>query len=221
MAPQDGGKKKEKLQPDSTTPSVPSGSPYDSDSSIDPDSFVSEFVELQSKLYFLKPELFSRPKKGKKSSQDDNKELAGDPQIFKIKRKISKIESDVLFDRREAEYLWKEKLDALRKEAALFRPSKGGNVSSAPAANSEDLENTEETASQPEDNTLPSASGVDEDEDAGLLGGMFETETPILDAVLESKSNTAVTLRDFGKTVGVSPRRVLEETCKARYGWFS
>lgn len=40
-------------------------SPYDSDSSLDPDTLLPKFLELQTKLYELRPELFDQPKKGK------------------------------------------------------------------------------------------------------------------------------------------------------------
>lgn len=203
--------------------SFPSLSPYDSDSSIDPDTFVPEFVELQTQLYSLKPELFDRPRKGKNSSREN---LGGseDPQILKIQRKISKIENDVLFDRREAEYLWKEKLDELRKEAVFFRRNAQQNATPPPIEpeKQEKLEEAKaESSSESENNLLP-ADGINEDENVGLFGDMFQAEGPILGPALNAElMNTSITLRDFGKSTGLSPRRVLEEACRARYGCLS
>lgn len=177
-------------------------------------------MDLQSRLYHLKPGLFNRSKKGKKSTNEDNRQVEEDPQVLKIQRKISKIENDVLFDRREAEYLWKEKLDEFRKEAVFSRPNTQESIPSASATDPGKQGRLEETKAQSGANTLP-ADNIIENEDVDLLGDMFETETPILDAIIESKSDTGVTLRDFGKWTGISPRRVLEETCKARYDTYS
>lgn len=215
LSPQGDSKKAPKLSSAPKAPKILSGSPYDSDSSVDPDNFVTEFVDLQSRLYHLKPGLFNRSKKGKKSTNEDNRQVEEDPQVLKIQRKISKIENDVLFDRREAEYLWKEKLDEFRKEAVFSRSNAQESIPSASTTDPEQQGRLEETKAQSGANTLP-ADNIIEDEDVDLLGDMFETETPILDAIIESKSDTGVTLRDFGKWTGISPRRVLEETCKAR-----
>jgi ATP-dependent RNA helicase DHX29 len=76
---------------------------------------VPEWLELQTKLYSLQPDLFDRPGKGKKgrgaaAGQSD------DPEVAKLQRKIAKIERDVLFEAQEADYIWRGKLDELRKD---------------------------------------------------------------------------------------------------------
>lgn len=162
-------------------------------------------MDLQTRLYNLRPEIYDKPKKGKKGqSAGANVE---DPQALKLQRKISSIENDVLFDRKEAEYLWREKLDDLRKEAAIFRQAEADT----------EKEQTDQKELEPE----PEAAPILEDGEAGdLLGDMFQTEeepTLELGVITEELNKASITIQDFGKWTGLSPRRVLEEACKARY----
>jgi ATP-dependent RNA helicase DHX29 len=152
-------------------------------------------------LYNLRPEIFDKPKKGKKSRVPTS--AADDPQASKLQRKISAIENDVLFDRKEAEYFWKEKLDELRKEAAIFRRA------------DTEKELVEKKEPEPEPDTTPPL----EDGDGDLLGDMFQDDEPTLElgVITEELNKASITIRDFGKWTGLSPRRVLEEACKARY----
>ncbi|CAI7661749.1 unnamed protein product [Penicillium pancosmium] len=176
---------------------------YDSDSSIDPDSMVPEWLDLQTRLYTLQPDLFDRPGKGKKGRGIAASGQSDDPEAAKMQRKIAKIERDVLFERREAEYIWKDKLEELRKDATFLRQAS-------------DRKKQQEAAAVEEDPnlTVPSLEEMDD----GLLGDMFQDE-PENGSILglPTPSNVAaVTIRDFGKFSGLSPRRILEETCKAR-----
>ncbi|KAJ5591716.1 Helicase C-terminal [Penicillium hispanicum] len=184
---------------------------YDSDSSIDPDTMVPEWLELQTKLYSLQPELFDRPGKGRK----DHTAIAirsDNPEVSKLQRKIAKIERDVLFERQEAEYIWKEKLEELRKDTAFLRRTTEQKKESQPQPSQE----PESTLDGPEF-TIPSLEEMDDG--AGLLGDMFQDEPDGSGSILglpPPVTEAKVTIRDFGKFTGLSPRRVLEETCKAR-----
>ncbi|KAF7595064.1 hypothetical protein BBP40_007467 [Aspergillus hancockii] len=197
------------------TPKEPlpsTSSPYDSDSSLDPDILLPKYMELQTQLYNLQPEIFDKPRKGKKSVRDNTEIDTNSPKVAKIRRKISSIENDVLFDRIEAEYRWKEKLDDLRKEAAFIR---------------ENLPDVQTPSEEPQIEDQPGEKGIepttevppiDDEETADLLGDMFQAEEPVLETgvILEELNKATITLRDFGKWTGLSPRRVLEDTCKAR-----
>ncbi|KAI9370426.1 P-loop containing nucleoside triphosphate hydrolase protein [Aspergillus egyptiacus] len=180
---------------------IPQPDPYDSDSSLDPDTLVPKYLDLQTRLYNLQPDIFDKPKKGKKGREPS----PADPQALKLQRKISAIENDVLFDRKEAEYLWREKLDELRKEAAIFR-----------RAETKAEVDLAEKKEGPETDTTPPA----DDDDADLLGDMFQAEeqepTLELGVITEELNKASIATRDFGKWTGLSPRRVLEEACKAR-----
>ncbi|OJJ67465.1 hypothetical protein ASPBRDRAFT_136048 [Aspergillus brasiliensis CBS 101740] len=207
----DNSKVKKPKSPVKEPSPVPQSSPYDSDSSLDPDTLIPKYLDLQTRLYGLRPELFDQPKKGKKGGRKPA-EAEQDPQIARLQRKITSIENDVLFDRHEAEYKWREKLDDLRKEAAFVRRSQ-------PEENhvSEEAENAEQTEgakAEPENGAQP----LDNEEATDLLGDMFQDDEPVLElgVITEELKKASVKMRDFGKWTGLSPRRVLEETCKAR-----
>ncbi|EIT77434.1 P-loop containing nucleoside triphosphate hydrolase protein [Aspergillus flavus] len=208
---QNDSKAKQTKSP-SNEPLPPVSSPYDSDSSLDPDTLLPKYMELQTQLYNLQPEIFDKPKKGKKPARENIALDTNEPRVAKIRRKIANIENDVLFDRTEAEYRWKEKLDDLRKEAAFFRQNPPTKKTSLDEPGAKDQ--PEEKVAEPSSDVQP----VDDEEIADLLGDMFQAEEPALETgvILEELSKAAITIRDFGKWTGLSPRRVLEDTCKAR-----
>lgn len=172
-----------------------------------------KYLELQTRLYELRPELFDQPKKGKKGSRKSTATDSQDPQAAKVQRKIASIENDVLFDRHEAEYRWREKLDDLRKEAAFARRTEPEEK--APAEEVTEKEQSEEKKAELDGDAAP-LDGIGEDAD--LLGDMFGSEEPTMElgVITEELNKAAIEIRDFGKWSGLSPRRVLEETCKAR-----
>ncbi|KAE8349994.1 P-loop containing nucleoside triphosphate hydrolase protein [Aspergillus coremiiformis] len=208
---QDDSQGKQKKNP-SKEALPPISSPYDSDSSLDPDILLPKYLELQTRLYHLQPEIFDKPKKGKKSVRGTIELDTNEPQVAKIRRKIAGIENDVLFDRPEAEYRWKEKLDDLRKEAAFLRQNP---VNKHPHLEEPESKGRSEVKGAETKMEVPS---IDDEETADLLGGMFQAEEPVLETgvVLQELNKAAIKIRDFGKWTGLSPRRVLEDTCKAR-----
>ncbi|KAJ6015004.1 hypothetical protein N7540_009595 [Penicillium herquei] len=200
------GSKQEKPKADWKAAKVAPPVSYDSDSSIDPDTMVPEWLDLQTKLYSLQPDLFDRPGKGKKGRAAAPSQ-SEDPEVAKLQRKIAKIERDVLFERQEAEYIWKDKLEELRKDAAFLR---------RPVERKKDAQEAEP---EPEDPNLTVPSLEEMDEAEGLLGSMFQDEPDSAGSILglpPPDGGVKITLRDFGKSTGLSPRRVLEETCKSR-----
>ncbi|RAL15062.1 putative ATP dependent RNA helicase [Aspergillus homomorphus CBS 101889] len=194
-------------------PNPPQSYSYDSDSSLDPDTLTPKYLELQTRLYELRPELFDQPKKGKKGSRKPTEAASQDPQAAKLQRKIASIENDVLFDRHEAEYKWREKLDDLKKEAAFVRRTQPEEK--PPTEDHPDKEPSEEKMTGSNDDAAPLDNAG---EDADLLGDMFGSEEPTLElgVITEELNKASIKVRDFGKWSGLSPRRVLEETCKAR-----
>lgn len=186
---------------------------YDSDSSVDPDSMVTEWLELQTKLYSLQPDYFDRSGKGKKG-RGPAAIQSEDPELSKLQRKIAKIERDVLFERQEAEYIWKEKLEELRKDASFVRRSADRKKENAVPKSTEEI-----SVELPEDPLLTVPSLEEMDDGDGLLGDMFRDEEDNSGSILglpPPTHDTNLIVRDFGKFSGLSPRRVLEENCKAR-----
>ncbi|KAF7719449.1 DEAD box ATP-dependent RNA helicase [Penicillium ucsense] len=177
---------------------------YDSDSSIDPDTMVTEWLDLQTRLYGLQPDLFDRPGGKGKKARGIAKDISSDPAVAKLQRKAARIERDVLFEAQEAEFIWRSKLDELRKDATFVqRPTEPRKKPQGPVS--------------PKKDSGDAAIDIEED-DAGLLGDIFEADAndgSIL-GLPQPTNEMKFTIRDFGKTVGLSPRRVLEESCKAR-----
>ena len=207
-------KPKEGSRQSSLPNTSPDESDDDSDGSLDPDTLVPNFIELQSRLFEIQPDLFCRPKKGKKSARGKTDTPTDDPRANKLQRKIGAIESDVLFDQNQAEVKWQEKLHNLRKDAEFLRPkSKEHEEPTSGQADSQQPSTTEKDSGNA---ISPGEDG--NEEEGGLLGDMFGNEEPVLETgvITEELNAAAITLRDFGKWTGLSPRRVLEETCKAR-----
>jgi hypothetical protein len=168
---------------------------YDSDSSIDPDTMVPEWLDMQTKLYSLQPDLFNRPGKGKKGRGPAASQSV-DPEVAKLQRKIAKVENDVLFERREAEYIWKDKLEELRKDATFIRRPPERKKEEPPAE--------EQPAMPALDGLDLSMPSMDELDGAGL-GDMFQEQTESSGSSLGLPVPTAgstTILRDFGKTMG-------------------
>ncbi|KAL1967815.1 hypothetical protein VTN77DRAFT_2504 [Rasamsonia byssochlamydoides] len=201
-----------KARSETTVVSAPSPSPDDSDSSIDPEDFTEEYVALQSQLYQLRPQYFDQPSKAKnkKPGRDKSNDNDTDPRVARIRRKIAKIENDVLFDHVEAEVKWRDKLNELRKEAAFMR-EKERQVEKPPSSSR--IENPQ-PVEEPDSGELGLAA---DDDNGALFGEMFAADTSETEPlpIAESTSHD-ILIRDFGKPSGLSPRRVLEETCKAR-----
>lgn len=204
--------KSSKPTPNPKSPIPPSLDVDDSDSELEPDTLVPKYLELQTKLYGLDPDLFDKPKKGKKSGSGNAPNDSGDPQAAKLQRKIFGIETDVLFDRQDAMLQWREKLDELRKEAAFFRQNQREEKKPAEEQEKEE-EPKPETEPEPGNDDL-----LGDNENADVLGDMFGGEEPALETgvILDELNKATMHVRDFGKSTGLSPRRVLEETCKSR-----
>jgi ATP-dependent RNA helicase DHX29 len=169
---------------------------------------IPEWLELQSRLYSLQPDIFDRPGKSKKG-RGGASNLSDDPEVSKVQRKIAKIERDVLFEKREAEYLWEEKLDELRKDATFVR---------CPVERKKNPP-VEEEGPQSEVNVDADMAALQIDGLEDALGDMFAAEPEDTGSILglpPPEVNAPIALRDFGKQTGLTPRRILEESCKAR-----
>lgn len=209
-APDEGTLKKPKG--DIKPPSPVDLSSDDSDSDLEPDTLVPKFLELQTRLYEIQPDLFDRSRKVK--SNRGESESHQNPRAMRIQRKIGNIEKDVLFDIHDAESRWREKLEDLRKEATYSRQKPQGEHPP-----SEQVESQEPSANIKEDSNVLSADTDNNEEQGDLLGDMFGLEEPSLEVgvITEELNAASITHRDFGKWTGLTPRRVLEETCKSRY----
>jgi ATP-dependent RNA helicase DHX29 len=187
----------------------------DIDSDIEPDELLSVYVGTKARLYELDPSLEEadqrkRSGRGQKSGPTSN--LFHGKGVSKLLQRLDKIEGDALFDRREAESRWSSrKVEFLR--ASAERKKLGLQLREA-STSQDVMEKAEEAG-------LANTQDGSEDADVeNFMAGIFNA----LPGVAEPEPNTTengnqqdtVTIRDFGKVTGMSPRRVLEEACRAR-----
>ena len=120
---------------------------------------------------------------------------------------------------------WEKQRIQLEQDAAAQRNAASGGAPERiphPAEVPEDSEN-DEVSREAAHIAAEVLEDDDSDDDAAvaeLFASLPVTEVdPITgksNVVVNSSDGTKVTIRDFGKTIGMSPRRVLEEACKAR-----
>lgn len=194
----------------SETQPASSASPNDStDDDNDPDELVSRYIDTRSRLLKAEPEFQC----GKGAIFDSKApEKLSPSQIHRLRQKLEAVERDILFDHDRAAVEWAETSNRMRSELAEERRRQpasdaGGGVDSETELD-EDAIGPREEFNEAEDSA------------EGLFGDIFTTVekyTPGRNDATESESEGApMLLTDFGKYVGISPRRVLEETCKVR-----
>lgn len=191
----------------------------DSDSDAEPEHLVTRYLELQSRLYEVCPELTEidarRQRRGRSKRPIINGHLdsAAKRRAEHLMAKIQKIKSDLLFDEDKADSRWAEIRIDLAQEAAERKRLGIGH----------DGEQQKSTPNVPSGvNLAESNHGDDDAED--ILGGFFtslpdtatDPDTGLSIMSVASQEGSDIEVRDFGKWTGLSPRRVLEEACKAR-----
>lgn len=200
-----------KMNLDEKSPAPDSES--DSDEFVELETLIKKYISLQSQILQLQPD-FSLHKHKKSKFKQNESNILPIPKVAKLLAKIHKIESDVLFDEYEASLRWMIVRNQYAQESAERRKydlDKRNNVDSAAAVKS-----------SPRD-ALVDGKG-DEDEQFDMMGDLFSSLPDIISDPATGASSLVgrdvvghtITIRDFGKWSGYSPRRVLEEACKAR-----
>ena len=203
----------------------------DIESDLEPDELLSIYLATKARLFDLDPEgeggmAKKKQAKGQKG-QPATKAAPGRGQK-KLQARVQRIESDVLFDKREGEAQWNEKKIELAREfserrkwrlqSEQLKTPEASTNGSADAGGST-LDNISDEAERLGQELLREAEAMGDDD---MLGGMFgalaggeETSTPShsTPGVVHSQN---VVVRDFGRLTGMNPKRVLEEACKAR-----
>ena len=179
------------------------------DDDNDPDGLVSKYIDTKLQLLKLEPEFQYEESpitdvthgKGLKPSQ-----------VSRLHRKAETIQRDILFDHDKANAQLNETLNQIRADISKHRAERRATKPLA--------EDT--TASFQDSSEVPKIApdpAEAEDTLGGLFGEMFtpvETFTPNHDQKSPNEDDGSVLLLDFGKWTGISPRRVLEDTCKTR-----
>lgn len=190
----------------------------DLDSDIELDELVPTYLKIKSRLYEIDPELADpistrKQAKGKKAQKGSVAPVTKSPAVRKLISQLQQISSDALFDEREAEVLW----PAIRNQIAQDKATKRSQQPDFLQAQSVMAEPAQATEPRPASSQV--AKSDDSEDEVDLLGGMFSA---VPDQVAPSQSETKVedsahvTLRDFGKSSGLTPRRLLEEAVRSR-----
>ena len=206
---------KEQPQVPDPAPAVPDIEVSDLDSDLEPDQLVPTWLQKKGKLFDLDPDS-AEPKTSKSGKGGKGRKPANVPQspaVRKLLAQVQRLESDALFDEIEAGTQWPVKRAEIARNKASERQqkpaeaTKPANVGPAPST----LRKTPAWKKSIQDDNSDDGS----DEEDALLGGMFSA---VPDEVPNGSDpvTSAVTLRDFGKQTGVTPRRVLEEALRAR-----
>ncbi|QIW99610.1 hypothetical protein AMS68_005128 [Peltaster fructicola] len=192
----------------------------DLDSDLEPDELLAVYLQTKARLFDLDPTADDKPlKKGKQAPQ----QAVATPGQKKLRQKLGKIRSDLLFDVQTADMQWEaRKIDLLREQAERKRLRLDDKPSNSTSRNGETQNSTTAKNTTAEDiNAEAERLGqelLQQAEDDELLGGMFDA----LPSIATAGTHTAqadsadLVIRDFGKLTGLNPKRVLEEACKAR-----
>jgi len=177
-----------------------------SDPDIDSDDDDNDPALLQDKYVRIKSLLWKAEQKGK-----DQMTASRNRFINRLQDKLDRLRRDILFDQGAAELQWRSALIPLRARHA--QEVKSARVK--PDEKSLDSKWTEQDASNDEAEHGKSEEG-DGIETEDLFGSMFAAADQLDTSGGEQRKGKDVKLVDFGQWAGVSPGRILEESCKTR-----
>ena len=183
-----------------------------SDSDIEPVRQLEKYLQFKTRLHKRRPDLTEVAADRKKKAKGAPERSPGrlDPSSSRLVRRIRALERDLLFDKEEAQQRWAELRLRLvaeeveeRKRAKVENGEPNGDLSTPVA----------------EKRSVP-----DEDDSSIGLGEFFASLPEPSDGISRAVGTTStldadgvkLLVRDFGTTTGMSPRRILEEACKAR-----
>ena len=178
----------------------------DLESDLEPDELVSLYLRTKTSLYEIDPTLSDLAKKNKSTKSTESsstRAAAGTSAVRKLQQKLRKIQSDILFDQREADAEWSLRKITLAHNIAQRKQLDLSEINHSPA---------------PIPSISFSGDEVEDAEDGDLLSGMFESLPGVSDSHGNegTQNERSVTIRYFGNVIGVTPRRILEETCRSR-----
>lgn len=189
----------------------------DVDSDVEPDQLIDIYIRTKSRLYEINPAFEDVPRKNIPRHTVKASMIVANgvnSTVQKLEQKLRKIQSDVLFDGQEAEAQWAAKKTLLARYTAEREKEE---FSTSAKAHTRPVD-AESRPKSPDEDLLDNS---DEPEEDDLLGPMFTslditTSQPVKGDQLPNSEATSVHIRDFGRVTGMSPRRILEEACRAR-----
>ena len=200
---------------------------YDSD--IDPDDLLPVYLEIKTKLFHLQlqsPRL-RNPRSNSRATVDKGPTGSplGDAESAKMMRKVKRIEDDVLFDKYLADKHWEARRIQLERDAAARRSAEEDNQTQSSLQESATLVESDDEVSQEAAKIGAAMLEEEGSDDDAALADLFaslpinevDPVTGKSSTVVNGSNGVRVVIRDFGKWTGISPTRVLEEACRARY----
>lgn len=194
----------------------------DLDSDLEPDQLISTYIRIKGKLFEIDPDAVdAKPRKqpkGAKGRQLKQASAVQPPSVRKLLSQLQQLASDALFDEVEAEALWPVKRNEIAqlKAAQRLEQSETPNIPEHPDGTVSEVKLNKEVECRI---PLEADDASVENDDTALLGDMFSAvpDDPKPADAANGTTSDHITLRDFGKQSGLSPRRVLEETVRARF----
>ena len=198
--------------PEDSNCSLPSSETEDNrgDDDLNQHELLDRYILLKTRMFKILPDqnngqsLLSR----KRSAKDVAAPPVVNPQYSKLMKRVKAIESDILFDIDGAHDAWLKKRIELLQEAAERK--KLGLVEKIQAVQGASQQELSTKGVSAEESTL--------DQLCDFFSSLPQesVDESGSSAITDTANGKPVVIRDFGKWVGVNPRRVLEETCRAR-----
>jgi ATP-dependent RNA helicase DHX29 len=193
----------------------------DFESDEEPEDLVSFYLSIKERLYKHRPEIVeSSGIKGKKGKSEMNFTLPSPLKTNerRLQMKMKTIESDMLFDKHEAEQRWSLRRIQLMQEAASARASASSTTDDMSTARSDTKPTTHGEADE-DSASISSPAGSTMGDDV-MLGDMLVSaeDTATAESAAESTTESSVKIRDMGKMTGLSAKRILEDACRGRDG---
>ncbi|KAI0146271.1 helicase associated domain-containing protein [Xylariaceae sp. FL1272] len=197
---------------------------------FEPDELIPAFLETMTELFHLqRPRQITKRPTGAKGSAKPNgqnkpsSDASEDLTEAKLLARIARIEEDVLFDKIEAEHIWRGRKIELEKEFAANAKKAQQEKEEKEAREANDADESGDDITKEAERIAAEVLEQGEGDDDQSLSDLFG-DLPVLEADATGKLNTVVngpdgvkvTIRDFGKWSGVSPTRALEEACRSR-----
>lgn len=192
----------------------------DLEDDLEPNELLDAWISTRARLYGIKPELVDPPNsKGRKQVALAPSSKLDTPGIRKLQQKLTTIESDILFDRQEAEQKWVLRRNLIAQDLADKRRNQMKDLEQD---KSEVIVGTPTVHGSDSPQQLPSENVdlSDQDEIGGLFGeAMEQAEAEAAEhseKIIADTKDVNLRLFETSKGKGLTPRRLLEETCKAR-----
>lgn len=199
---------------------------YESD--IEPEDLLPVYLRTKAEIFHLLPATVKSSSVGRRSARDKHVKSSDadtSPVITKLQRKLKRIEGDILFDQYVADQRWEQERIILEREAAakrIARPTVAAEDKQGNVAQSDD-DSAEDEISRQAAEMAAEILEEGSDDDAAIADLFASLPITEVDAVtgksctvMKGADGIKVSIRDFGKTTGMSPKRVLEEACRAR-----